>query len=944
MAISILLFTSPTSVAADEVNDESELISAIEGADPGIPLIIELKNDIVLSSVTTLIIPAGADITLTGGYSLTGVDGHPTITVDGTLKIDGITVTHKPGESGSGVLNNGTFSMTSGKISGNHALSSFGGGVYNTGTFNMSGSAEISGNTATNAAGVYNLSTFNMSGGTIGGSAAGANVANSDGGGVQNANSNAVFNMTGGEISYNKARGGGGVSNSNLFEMSGGSISYNDAHEAGGVLNYRTFNMSGSAEISNNTAVGYGGGVHNNGSAFASAVFNMSGGTISGNSVKTFGGGVSNAYSKAEFYISGTALITGNTSLEGYGGGVSNIDSCLLSMSGGTISNNHAYYGGGVSSYLNITFEMTGGSIVENNADYYGGGVMNWQSSTFNISGGAVISGNEAAQGGGVANWGNDDSRYSTFTMSGGTISYNKANNGGGIYNNNLAPHVLAINGGTISNNSANFNGGGVWVYYDLLHILNIAAGVTFSDNSAGSMYDIADADKGTYNAHVSCVNWTVPFIQGYNNYDISYTNGTELVPVTFMQNHDGSDSTVLATVIVGKGTAFGANMPSDPLWAGYDFTGWNTSRDGAGTAYTASSVVGGALTLYAQWEAGTPINVTFDKNTSDTSVIGPDPASKTVFFNAPYGDLATITRAGYTFGGWYLDPGCIGGVVASSDLVTETGDHVLYAKWISDSLPVAKTNYIVHYYLYGTTVSVSPDKILTGQTVGAFITENAVTVSGYTALDPVTKSIVLAAHGNEIIFFYKDGHIVTVNDSFADFPGTGTYKPGVIVTIDGGVREGYTFAGWTVVSGGVTLSDPISPVATFTMPADDVVVTANWIAGGSIGGTLSGKSGDGWSLFNLILCAIGGIVAIFSLAYASVRKDKKERKTNRLWLLVAIAAGVAGIILFILTEDMSAPMKYVDYWTIANAIILILGIVGARLAFDREREMNGRS
>ncbi|MCL1978939.1 MAG: hypothetical protein FWG60_02130, partial [Methanomassiliicoccaceae archaeon] len=94
MAVSLFLLGAPTNVAADEVDGEAELIAAIEGATPGTPLTIEFKGDISLSLVTTLVIPAGTDITLTGNYSLIGVSGYPTITVEGTLTIDGITVTH----------------------------------------------------------------------------------------------------------------------------------------------------------------------------------------------------------------------------------------------------------------------------------------------------------------------------------------------------------------------------------------------------------------------------------------------------------------------------------------------------------------------------------------------------------------------------------------------------------------------------------------------------------------------------------------------------------------------------------------------------------------------------------------------------------------------------------------------------------------------------------
>ena len=54
-------------------------------------------------------------------------------------------------------------------------------------------------------------------------------------------------------------------------------------------------------------------------------------------------------------------------------------------------------------------------------------------------------------------------------------------------------------------------------------------------------------------------------------------------------------------------------------------------------------------MTLYAQWTANT-YTVTFDANGGETPV----PASKVVTYDAAYGTLATTSRTGYTFAGWF--------------------------------------------------------------------------------------------------------------------------------------------------------------------------------------------------------------------------------------------------------------------------------------------------
>ena len=70
--------------------------------------------------------------------------------------------------------------------------------------------------------------------------------------------------------------------------------------------------------------------------------------------------------------------------------------------------------------------------------------------------------------------------------------------------------------------------------------------------------------------------------------------------------------------------------------------------------------------------------------------------------------------------------------------------------------------------------------------------------------------------------------YTVTVVDSEAAITGADKYEAGKLVTIDAGMRLGYTFAGWTS-NDDVSLGNWYSSSTTFTMPAYDVTVTANW-------------------------------------------------------------------------------------------------------------------
>ena len=157
-----------------------------------------------------------------------------------------------------GVNGYGTFNMYGGTITKNATGVVVGGNSFG-GTFNMY-DGKITANTQQGVC-INVESKFNMSGGEISGNKA------TNGGGVyiNCANSKYVgteFNMSGGEISGNKATNGGGVYvhgdsvTKPKFNMSGGEISGNEADTGGGVYvgSYGTFTMSGGEITGNNTA------------------------------------------------------------------------------------------------------------------------------------------------------------------------------------------------------------------------------------------------------------------------------------------------------------------------------------------------------------------------------------------------------------------------------------------------------------------------------------------------------------------------------------------------------------------------------------------------------------------------------------------------------------------------------------------------------------------
>lgn len=81
--------------------------------------------------------------------------------------------------------------------------------------------------------------------------------------------------------------------------------------------------------------------------------------------------------------------------------------------------------------------------------------------------------------------------------------------------------------------------------------------------------------------------------------------------------------------------------------------------------------------------------------------------------------------------------------------------------------------------------------------------------------------------------------YAVTVNGSYADVSGAGSYAAGSVVTVRAGSRSGYTFNGWTSGSN-VVFDDPNAEETTFIMPDGSVTVTANWSRDG--GSSSSGR------------------------------------------------------------------------------------------------------
>lgn len=203
---------------------------------------------------------------------------------------------------------------------------------------------------------------------------------------------------------------------------------------------------------------------------------------------------------------SGEGAIIGGYASALWGGGVRVLNG-TLTLSGGTIRDNHSINGAGVL-LMGGSFTMNGGEISGNTANNNGGGVyINRDDAKFELNGGK-ISGNTASAGGGVYVY----NETATFTMNGGEISGNTAEDGSAV---DVATGTFNMNWGIITGNTAS-DGNNLGAVYNE-DVMNLTGGIIYGNydengdkNNIVSDNPINITDKLAVNTFVSFnTNWT---------------------------------------------------------------------------------------------------------------------------------------------------------------------------------------------------------------------------------------------------------------------------------------------------------------------------------------------------------------------------------------------------------------------------------------------------
>ena len=282
--------------------------------------------------------------------------------------------------------------------------------------------------------------------------------------------------------------------------------------------------------------------------------------------------------------------------------------------------------------------------------------------------------------------------------------------------------------------------------------------------------------------------------------------------------------------------------LPSNPTRDGYVFGGWYTEANGAGSKFTADSVVDATQTVYANWVQNvTPYTVTFMDGQGNTlSVVQVVPGGAATPPENP-------TRTGYIFKGW------------DQKFDTVNADMTVTATWVE------AVTYTVTFDANGGKGSMKAQSVNGGDTVkldaNAFTLDGKIFKEWNTAADGTGTACSdggsLTVKGNVTLYAqWKDAATFTV--TFVDGLGHTwemQVQEGQAATAPADpVRDGYTFSGWDTAFNDVRSDLTINAVWTSNTPEEKIPAPTG---GTSVGAPAS----SGYLLILAAGCVLAGLL-----------------------------------------------------------------------------------
>ena len=248
------------------------------------------------------------------------------------------------------------------------------------------------------------------------------------------------------------------------------------------------------------------------------------------------------------------------------------------------------------------------------------------------------------------------------------------------------------------------------------------------------------------------------------------YVDPSVKVTLTYHSNFD-TDQTLTIDAVPNNDKVSVMDYTSTglPSRLGYQVKGW---KDANGVEYAVGSEArldnNGSNDLYAVWEA---IDVDYKVEFYYQNVDGtyPTSANSSETRQGKTDSTVSVTaadKADKDNGKYVYDTAASniesGTVAADRSLVLK-----LYFK-------LNQSSYTVRYLWNGTEDKVADDKVVADQTVGQTITEDPITVGGYTAVSTDSQSITLVpdSSSNVIIFYYYKNVELTANSATHEYNG----------------------------------------------------------------------------------------------------------------------------------------------------------------------------
>ena len=643
------------------------------------------------------------------------------------------------------------------------------------------------------------------------------------------------------------------------------------------------------------------------------------------------GGAIYLGVTSGDLYIYNSTF-NGNIS-DSQGGAICNYGA-TLSISGASFLNNSATYGGAIYSYflpVNSTGKLnieTGTIFAGNNATVYGGalylaglngnGTTEISGATFSLDG--DYESNTASYAGAIF-------IYNTnATIKGGTvISGNSATNwGGGIYN---YTSNLTIEDASITDNNANFGGG----------IINYNGSVTLESstvlynntakNSGDDIYTYGTNNKFTLNTVGS--NWILNddnhLIDGWY-YDGYYKDDTTEEKTRWNVSDEDSYTRELDfgnqdTITVGGNSQIIALKAAHDIYRGYhvQYLDADTNEEIAEATSFSDIRVGTTLKVSAAEVEGYEFESVVVGNEVETVDLDDD--SETSNETNTSKDVELV-----------IDKD------ESKNVIT------FYYK--------ALRNYTVNYVDKDSNESISDSKIVENIKVGTEVSEDAVSVEGYTLDgDSSAKLVVDKDDSKNVITFYytKNADPTPVPTTTPTPTDTPTSTP---------VANNTTPATPVTPTRRTTPVTPITPVVTPTAtPEATVEPTATPEATSTPSATPTVINDDEtpevavkghWALINLVcalLSVLLGVIVILSKHKKGEEEDEDEQVVeseeddeetstrHRRWKVVAGIDAIVSVVVFIFTENITLPMQLVDKWTILMVVFLLVSVVSTYFA-----------